>query len=285
MTFTEMITIPAGAFLMGSNAGDQYSAAEEQPQHSVYVPTFQIGKYQVTRGEYRKFLEAGGYQEQRYWSPEGWAWKEGDTVAYTGMYGVVERVIRQHPDQPRVEPLYWAAEQDWGTNAFTQTDLHPVVGVTYYEAEAYSKWAGARLLSEAEWEKAARWTGTHANIWPWGDSWDATKCNNSPIHIPPRGGVNKLQSLPVGSYADGASPYGCMDMVGNGWEIVSDWAIAYPGSPEPFDHSNAFRFVRGGCWDDDEAACRCAHRGWYLPPDSAGVGPGDCDYLSFRIAR
>lgn len=281
----EMITIPASTFLMGSNPGDPYAGADEQPQHPVYVPTFQIGKYQVTRGEYRKFLEAGGYQDRRYWSAEGWTWKEGGTVAFTGDHNKVDRVARPNPDKPRVEPLYWAAEQDWGTGLFTQTDLHPVVGVTYYEAEAYCKWAGARLPTEAEWEKAARWTGTHSNIWPWGDTWDPKKCNNSPIHRPARGGVNKLQSSPVGSFPDGASPCGCMDMVGNGWEWVSDWAVSYAGSPASFDHTNAFRFVRGGCWDDDAGPCRCAFREWYLPPDSTGTGPGDCDYVGFRIAR
>jgi len=281
----EMITIPAGEFLMGSNPEDPHARPKEFPQHRVHVDTFQISKYQVTRGQYRRFMAAGGYSDPRYWSPEGWKWKEGDTIAYTWMHGKVNRVQRPNPAQPRTEPLYWADEQDWGTGKFIQTDDHPVAGVTYYEAEAYCRWAEARLPSEAEWEKAARWTGTHANIWPWGDTWEPEKCNHFKDHSPAGGGYEKLQSSPVGSYPDGVSPYGCMDMVGNAYEWVSDWAVSYPDNPEPFDLTDAFRFVRGGCWDDGPGSNRCAYRGWYLPPDSGGTGPGDCDYIGFRIVR
>ena len=158
--------------------------------------------------------------------------------------------------------------------------------MTYYEAEAYCKWAGGRLPTEAEWEKAARWDqkNGHANTWPWGDTWDQEKCNNPEDHNPAGGGYKTNQSAPVGSYPNGASPYGCMDMVGNAYEWVADRAKSYPGNPEPFDHTG-YHFVRGGCWDDGPLNVRCAYRGWYLPPSSGGVGPGDSDYIGFRIAR
>jgi len=93
------------------------------------------------------------------------------------------------------------------------------------------------------------------------------------------------QSAPVGSYPKGASPYGCMDMVGNAYEWVADYAQSYPGNAKPFDHSPNYHFVRGGCWDDGPFSVRCAYRGWYLPPSSSGVGPGDSDYIGFRVAR
>ena len=105
------------------------------------------------------------------------------------------------------------------------------------------------------------------------------------ITIPPVAAIKVNQSAPVGSYPDGASPYGCMDMVGNAYEWVADWAKSYPGSPEPFDHTKAYHFVKGGCWDDGRIAVRCAFRGWYLPPNSGGTGPGDSDYIGFRVAR
>lgn len=76
-----------------------------------------------------------------------------------------------------------------------------------------------------------------------------------------------------------------MDMVGNAYEWVADWAKSYPGNPRPFDHTNAYHFVKGGCWDDGPNAVRCAFRGWYLPPNSGGTGPGDSDYIAFRMAR
>lgn len=279
----ELVTVPAGPFLMGSSS----AGPEARPPHWVHVPAFQIGKYEVTRGEFRRFIEAGGYEDPRYWSPEGWKWKESQEVVYAGMRGAVSRVLRPNPDKPRNQPERWEPEQEWfghteGHPRFIQTDRHPVVGVTYYEAEAYCKWAGGRLPTEAEWEKAACWDEArrHARIWPWGDEWDPEKCNNAEDHRYPGN-----QSAPVGSYPEGASPYGCMDMAGNAWEWVSDWARSYPGNPDPFDFTNAFRFVRGGCWDDGRDGVRSAARIWYLPPDSSGTGPGDCDYIGFRVAR
>ena len=132
----EMIYIPAGSFLMGnSGVGDDatYSFSNELPQHSVTLSAYYIGKYEVTRGEYREFMDAGGYTTQSYWSAAGWSWKGS-----------------------RTQPDYWSASQDWGTGTFTQTDNHPVVGVCYYEAEAFCNWAGGHLPTEAQWERAAR---------------------------------------------------------------------------------------------------------------------------------
>ena len=288
----EMITIPAGTFLMGNNGHEGFEGPEEFPQHSVNLRTYQIGKYEVTRGQYRKFIEAGGYQNPSYWSPEGWKWKESDTIDYAGMNGQVIHTVRPNSKEKRKEPEHWAAEQEWighgfGHPRFIQTDNHPVVGVTYYEAEAYCKWAGGRLPTEAEWEKAARWDEKkqHANTWPWGDTWDAEKCNNAEDHNPAAGGYQKNQSAPVGSYPAGASPYGCMDMVGNAYEWVADWHKSYPGGSKRFDRTNRYRVVKGGCWDDGPLGVRCAYRGWYLPPSSSGTGPGDSDYIGFRVAR
>jgi iron(II)-dependent oxidoreductase len=280
----EMITIPAGEFIMGNNNGSW----EEQPEHSVYLPSYEIGKYEVTRGEYRKFIEAGGYNNRSYWSDSGWIWKEGNTIVYSAMYGNVTTVTRSSKEGKRNEPQYWKAEQKWighgyRHSRFTQTDLHPVVGVTYYEAEAYCNWAGGRLPTEAEFEKAARWTGTHSNIWPWGDVHDPEKYNNPMDHNPAGGGFKINQSAPVGSYPLGASPYGCMDMAGNAYEWCADWAKSYPGCSKPYDYTGLYHIVKGGCWDDPETTP--TYRGWYLPPNSSGAGLGDSDYIGFRLAR
>lgn len=287
----DMVTIPAGSFLMGS-IGEEQETAADYPQHLVYLPVYQIGRCEVTRGQYRRFIEAGGYQDPQYWSPQGWEWKGSNVVVYAGMYGSVGRTQLPEDARPRNAPERWEAEQEWfghghGHPRFMQTDDHPVIGVTYYEAEAYCKWAGGRLPSEAEWEKAARWdeVNQHARIWPWGDTWDPEKCNNPEDHNAAAGGYRVNQSAPVGSYPEGASPYGCLDMVGNAYEWVADYARSYPGHPEPFDHTGKYHFVRGGCWDDGSSTVRCAARVWYLPPSSGGTGPGDSDYIGFRVAR
>ena len=91
------------------------------------------------------------------------------------------------------------------------------------------------------------------------------------------------QSAPVGSYPDGASPFGCMDMIGNAYEWCADWAKSYPGAAKIFDHTGKYHVVKGGCWDDPEVSS--AFRSWYLPPSSSGTGPGDSDYIGFRMAK
>ena len=259
----EMVYIPAGFFLMGnSNVGNDavYQASYELPQHPVNLSGYYIGKYEVTRGEYGQFMNAGGYTNLAYWSSAGWSWKGS-----------------------RTEPYYWDAVQDWGTGTFTQTDDHPVVSVSYYEAEAFCNWAGGHLPTEAQWEKAARWTGSYPNVYPWGDTWDQEKCNNWYDTNAAGGGYAKYQTSPVGSYPSGASPYGCMDMAGNVWQWVQDWYKSYPGSSNPFDYTNTYRVLRGGGWANGEYYGRCASRAPNVPGNySLGNGGG---FVGFRLAR
>jgi formylglycine-generating enzyme required for sulfatase activity len=261
----QMIYIPAGSFLMGNNGSEGYSNSRELPQHSVYLSGYYIGKYEVTRGEYRAFMNAGGYSNSAYWSSEGWSWKVSNS---------------------RTESSYWAAQQDWGTGSFTQSENHPVVGVTYYEAEAFCAWAGGHLPTEAEWEKAARWTGSYPNVYPWGNAWDAEKCNNYYDHNSAGGGHQRYQTAAVGSYPSGASPYGCQDMAGNVWEWVKDWYGSSYYSQTPSGGwnnpqgpaSGSYRILRGGGWNsyDDGDRCACRYSG----------GP-DADWSDggFRLAR
>ncbi len=260
-TKSDMIYIPAGSFLMGnSGVGDDaaYGYSNELPQHSVYLSGYWIGKCEVTRGEYRQFMNAGGYSNPAYWSTDGWNWRA---------------------DNSRTEPDYWAANQDWwGGQPFTQTDNHPVVGVTYHEAEAFCNWAGGHLPTEAQWEKAARWTGSYPNVYPWGNTWDVEKCNDYYDTNPAGGGYQRCQTAPVGSYPSGASPYGLQDMAGNVWEWCQDWFKSYPGSSSPFDKTNSLRVARGGGWHNPDYF-RCAHR-------ASGCDPaGRWATVGFRIAR
>jgi len=264
---TEMVYIPAGSFLMGNNGSEPYSYSDELPQHSVYLSGYWIGKYEVTRGEYRRFMDAGGYSSPAYWSSAGWSWKGS-----------------------RTEPRYWAAAQDWASEwgeapqPFAQTDSHPVVGVSYYEAEAYCAWAGGHLPTEAQWEKASRWTGSYPNVYPWGNAWDAENCNNWYDHNAAGGGYQRYQTAPVGSYPSGASPYGLQDMAGNVWEWCRDWySSSYysvsPSTDPQGPSSGSCRVLRGGSWNYVDLNNRCAGRdygspsGWYA------------DDFGFRLVR
>ena len=260
----EMIYIPAGDFWMGnSGVGDDFTfgCSDEFPQHSVALSGYYIGKYEVTRGEYRAFINAGGYTTSAYWSDAGWTWKGS-----------------------KMQPTdWWVDPVTWGTppRQFSQGDSRPVVGVTYYEAEAFCNWAGGHLPTEAQWEKVARWVeGTqHPNVYPWGDTWDAEACNNWCDTNPAGGGYCMAQTAPVGSYPAGASPYGCQDMAGNVWEWVQDWYKSYPNSTSPFDCTNTFRVLRGGSWDIygvDYYRCACR-----FVSGPAGYGNG----VGFRLAR
>ena len=267
----EMVYIPAGSFDMGTP--DNYTADHyniEHPQHSVYLSGYYIGKYEVTRGEYRAFMNAGGYTNSSYWSTDGWSWK----VSHN-----------------RTEPDYWADNQDWGDGTFTQTDNHPVVGVTYYEAEAFCTWAGGHLPTEAQWEKAARWTGSYPNVYPWGNTWDDEKCNSYFDSNPAGGGLFSLQTAPVGSYPSGASPSGCQDMAGNVMEWCKDWygwnyySLSPTSDPQgPESDSWGTRVLRGGSWGSyvnygtNGTNTRCANR-YYSSPYY------DSYYYGFRLAR
>jgi formylglycine-generating enzyme required for sulfatase activity len=204
----EMILIPAGEFIMGSDKSkDGMAQDNEQPQRKVYLDGYYIYKYEVTVSQYRKF-----YQETK----------------------------RQ------MMPL----APSWGWQ-----DNHPVVNVTWDDAKAYCDWAGVQLPTEAQWEKAAR--GTDGRIYPWGNEWDNSKYNN--INTGPG------QTAPVGSYPQGASPYGVMDLAGNVWEWCADWYDGnyYASAPDRNPQgpaSGALRLVRGGSWNVDHYYARAAAR-------------------------
>ena len=218
--YGEMILIPAGEFIMGE--GDE--------QRTAYVDEFHIAMYPATNARYAAFMAVGGYSNKEYWSTKGWEWRNETEVT---------------------EPEYWDDKD------FNQPN-HPVVGVTYYEAEAYCRWAGVRLPTEKEWEKAAR--GTDGKIYPWGNDWQEGRCNSKEEGIG--------QTTPVDKYLGGASPYGVMDIAGNVWEWISGW----------YDAEREYGPLRGGSWGFPQDLVRCAARDW--------DGPGSRYHsVGFRCAR
>jgi formylglycine-generating enzyme required for sulfatase activity len=253
-----MVYVPAGEFLMGSADSDPKADDEEKPQHTVYLDGYWIGQTEVTNAQFAKFIAAGGYSKPEYWTDNGWWWKESQGIT---------------------QPFYWTDVQ-WNNPDY------PVVAVSWYEAAAYAKWAGVRLPTEAEWEKAAR--GTDGRTYPWGNSWDTTRLNfcdrNCTVEWKDSTADDGYgTTAPVGSYASGVSPYGVLDMAGNVWEWVADWYSASYYSQSPASNPGGptwgtGRVVRGGCWDSDRGRTRCAYR--------QGIGPDYNDiYCGFRVAE
>lgn len=232
---TEMVEIPAGEFEMGNDSIDALD--NELPVHRVYLDTYQIDRYPVTCGQYRAFMEAGGYRDRHLWSDAGWKWLE---------------------DNPVNQPLYWVDAPEW--------DNYPVCGVSCHEAEAYARFAGKRLPTEAEWEKAASWDAatTSRRTYAWGETTpDAHRCNhdNAVAH-----------TTPVDAYPAGQSAYGVCDTLGNVWEWTASWFDGYEGFVSyPYaGYSKAYfdgqhRVLKGGSWATRPWALRCAFRNWYYP--------------------
>jgi len=232
--------VPAGPFLMGSSKGKDHDAFDdEEPQHRVELPAYRVGRYPVTNAQYRHFIERGGYTDPQYWTDQGWAWRQ-------------ERGIES--------PEFWD-DPMWNKPNYS------VVGVSWYEAVAFARWVAehlrtaellpehmtVRLLTEAEWEKAAR--SSDGRIYPWGDEWDSERANTEEAGIG--------QTTTVGIYPGGASPYGCLDMSGNVWEWTSSHYQAYPYTPKDGRedlHSGEERVIRGGAWAFSSVAARVASR-------------------------
>jgi len=235
----EWIKIPAGEFTMGSNDSDR-----EKPPHKVHLDEYFMAKTPVTNAQFEKFIEARGYKNEQYWSVEGWEWLSS-----------INRVL----------PHYWG---DQKYNMFTQ----PVVGVSWYEAEAFAKWANCHLPSEVEWEKAAR--GTDGRIYPWGYL-------KPTIHVA-NFSRNVEKTTPVGKYSPaGDSPYGCVDMAGNVWEWCTDWFYTYPRGDKKalVDFGERYKVRRGGSWNyGNEYDLRTAYRLGNKPADMSNS-------IGFRCAR
>jgi iron(II)-dependent oxidoreductase len=244
------VLVAAGPFVMGTS-DDPWAYDNERPGHVVDLPAYYIDTTPVTCGGYLAFMEAGGYDDPGWWHPAGWEWRTSSG---------------------KRAPAFWSNEGgQWLRRRFGRVEPvpldQPVQHVCWYEADAYARWAGKRLPTEAEWEKAARWDpGTRrSRRYPWGDAPapDSARANL---------GQRRLHPAPVGSHAAGASAYGVRQLLGDVWEWTASDFAGYPGfSSFPYkEYSEVFfgpdyKVLRGGSWATHPLACRGTFRNWDFP--------------------
>ncbi len=245
------VLVEGGPFLMGAD-GDALDRAldNERPAHRVDVPAFWIDAAPVTCADFQRFIAAGGYEDPSWWTGAGW----------------------EHRIDAALEaPLFWRREGDlWTRRRFGRVEPvpgdEPVMHVCWYEADAYARWAGRRLPTEAEWEKAAAWDAAvgRAQPYPWGlEEPDRSRANLGQVFLEP---------TPAGSYPAGVSPCGAGQMIGDVWEWTATDFGAYPGfrpllsreySTPFFD--GRYKVLRGGSFATHPHAARATFRNWDLP--------------------
>lgn len=232
------VAIAGGVHMLGGEPGDGFIMDNEEWGHGYEVAPCEIARAAVTNVEYMAFVDDDGYRRQELWSPQGWGWRD---------YAKAEH------------PVYWVRDGEWKVRVFDRIEPlspdAPVVHVNWFEADAWCRWAGRRLPTEAEWEVAAsRAPSPEAGKlqgpkrrYPWGDAQPSPELANLDGL---RGGP-----VPVGALAGGDSAWGCRQMIGNVWEWTNTVFVHYPGfMPGPYAEYSKPWFetgrpvLRGGSW-------------------------------------
>jgi formylglycine-generating enzyme required for sulfatase activity len=256
-----MVVVPAGTFLMGAPTSEAAHEANESPRHTVTIARqFAVGRFEVTRAEYQSFIRATGN-------------------------AVGTRCVTREGNDTRER-----ADRNFLRPGIDQTDRDPVVCISWHDARDYARWLSRRtgfryrLLTEAEWEYAAR-AGSES-AFPWGDSIDTSLANYDGQYTYNGGtpGERRLKTMPVGSFAPNA--FSLFDMTGNVWEWVLDCRhSSYEGAPNDgsawFDDGTSDcrqRIRRGGSWDGYAKSVRSANRYWNYADFRS-------NYDGFRVAR
>ena len=246
---TSEVRVDGGRFVMGTDV-EPWAYDNERPAHEVEVAAFWMDTAPVTNGAYAEFIADGGYDNGDLWAPAGWSWREESGVSHPGGW------------RPAGDGTWSRVRLGWEEDVPLD---EPVQHVSWYEADAFARWAGKRLPTESEWEKAASWDprgGKRRH--PWGDDEvSARRANLGQRHYGP---------APVGAYPDGVSPWGCHQMLGDVWEWTASDFTAYPGFRSfPYKEysevffGSAYKVLRGGSWATHPAAIRTTFRNWDYP--------------------
>src|SRR6184192_1704161 len=239
------VAVPGGPYRLGAERGTAFVFDNEKWAHDVEVAPFRIARAPVTNSELVGFVEAGGYRDERLWSPQGWQWRTRSGAQ---------------------KPVYWERTQGgWAHRRYDSLGPlapdHPVTHVSWYEAEAFCAWAGRRLPTEAEWEFAASTPAKRR--FPWGNA----DPRDTFANLDARAGG----TVPVAAHPEGDSAYGCRQMIGNVWEWTATGFEPYPGfEVDPYkEYSQPWfgthKVLRGGCWATRARLLRNTYRNFYTP--------------------
>jgi iron(II)-dependent oxidoreductase len=249
------VPVPGGPWRLGSTRGEGFVFDNEKWAHEIELAPFRIARAPVTNIEFAAFIEARGYTTREFWSDAGWAWRE-----------------RLNAERP----VYWQAKRDgaWTVRRYRSVEPlaphAPVVFVSFFEAEAWCRWAKRRLPSEAEWEAAAIGLPNADGVrlggrrrWPWGDA--APSPGRANLDFAYDGTID------VASLPDSDSAFGCRQMVGNVWEWTASDFLPFDGfSADPYtDYSQPWfgtrKVLRGGAWATSARIARPAYRNFFTP--------------------
>ncbi len=248
LTGLELVEIPGGPCTRGAPAHG-FAYDNERPRHQTDVRSYLIGRTPITNATYLTFVEGGGYERREWWSHEGWSWKEEYDITHPGAWT---------PD----------LRAEWRLGRREPLDPHrPVVHISWFEADAFARAHGARLPTETEWEKAATWDQeiSTARAFPWGEQRSVPGVH---ANVDQLGGGTGT----AGAFDAGASPYGCLGMIGDVWEWTSSPFGGYPGfAAHPYpEYSKVFfgldyRVLRGGSWATRSRVISPTFRNWDFP--------------------
>jgi iron(II)-dependent oxidoreductase len=248
----DAVLVPEGPALIGADAEHEPASLDnERPRHAVAVGAFRIGRVPVTNAEWMEFIADDGYGQARWWTDPGWEHRRSSDLS---------------------APLFWTPDGagGWTRRRFGSEETvppgEPVQHIDFHEAQAFARWAGARLPTEFEWEKAA--AGAPQQLvhrsWPWGEQSPNERLANL--------GGQALRPAPAGAYPLGASAYGVEQLIGDVWEWTSSPLTPWPRfTPMIYDNYSApffgpdYRVLRGGSWATGPAAVRTSFRNWDYP--------------------
>jgi len=256
------VSIPGGKFMLGAFQDSPFVFDNEKWVHEVKVDPFAISKTAVTEGQFAEFVDYKGYSRPELWSSEGWKWLQSVQAEC---------------------PLYWKRDGQggWLRRHFDQWDpiseYRAIIHVSWYEADAFCRWAGRRLPSEVEWEAAASAESDGDNLsigkqyQPWG--------NGIPTSSQANLDWRAMGPVDVRAHREGNSPFGCRQMIGNVWEWTASTFKPYPGfEPDMYEDYSQTSFhtrkvLRGGCWATRSRLIRNTWRNFY-PPSRRDVFSG-----------